>query len=118
MTNRSPQSYPSQDSVSASLFRRARDVMPGGNTRTTVFMSPYPIYAVRGAGCYIYDADGVERIDFINNYTSLIHGHAHPDIVKVSREQLENGTCFALPTESEIALASLLCERIPTAEKV
>lgn len=118
MTNQSSKTYPDDGSVSASLFAQARKVLPGGNTRTTVFMAPYPIYAVRGAGCYIYDADGVERIDFINNYTSLIHGHAHPEIVRVAREQLEKGACFALPTESEITLASLLCDRIASAEKV
>lgn len=118
LTNQPPHLFPSDQSRSAALYRRAVDVMPGGNTRTTVYMSPYPIYAQRGAGCYIYDVDGTERIDFINNYTSLIHGHAHPEIVRVAREQLENGTCFAMPTEAEIPLAALLCERIASAEKV
>jgi glutamate-1-semialdehyde 2,1-aminomutase len=111
-------SYPDPASRSAEIYEEARHVMPGGNTRTTVFMAPYPIYAVRGQGARVYDADGRERLDLINNYTSLIHGHAHPEIVRVAKEQLENGTCFAMPTDAEVTLATLLCERIPTADMV
>ncbi|MGW9331128.1 aspartate aminotransferase family protein [Bosea sp. NPDC055594] len=110
--------YPDSGSASSALYERACGVMPGGNTRTTVFMAPYPIYAVRGAGARVYDADGHERLDFINNYTSLIHGHAHPQIVKAAKEQLDNGTCFAMPTESEVSLAGLLCERIESADAI
>jgi glutamate-1-semialdehyde 2,1-aminomutase len=118
LTNRTPYNYPDQQSKSAELYRLACEVMPGGNTRTTVYMSPYPLYAERGAGCYIYDADGCERIDFINNYTSTIHGHCHSEIIAAVRTQLELGTCFALPTEAEIRLATLLCERIESAETI
>lgn len=110
--------YPDAGSRSAELYEQAKHVMPGGNTRTTVFMAPYPIYAVRGQGARVYDADGRERLDLINNYTSLIHGHAHPEIVRVAKAQLENGTCFAMPTETEVTLATLLCERISTADSV
>ncbi|MBI4540964.1 MAG: aminotransferase class III-fold pyridoxal phosphate-dependent enzyme, partial [Gemmatimonadetes bacterium] len=110
--------YPDPSSASARLFERACKVLPGGNTRTTVFLSPYPLYAVRGHGCQIIDAEGIERIDFLNNYTSLVHGHAHPAIVAAVREQLELGTCFPLPTESEILLAELLCDRVPSVERV
>ena len=67
--------YPDSHSRSASLYERARRVLPSGNSRHTIFFKPYPIYAQRGAGCRVYDADGVERVDFVNNFTSLIHGH-------------------------------------------
>jgi len=110
--------YPDLQSKSASLYKLACEVMPGGNTRNTMFTSPYPIYSARGAGSRIYDVDGVERIDFLNNYSSLIHGHAHPEIVKAARDQLEIGTCYAFPTEFEIKLAQLLCNRIPSAEHI
>jgi len=33
--------------------------MPGGNTRTTVFIDPFPIYAARGDGCRIWDVDAM-----------------------------------------------------------
>ena len=49
-----------------------------------------------------------EYLDFLNNYTSMIHGHANPVVAEAVRKQLEIGTCFAMPTESEIVLAELL----------
>lgn len=110
--------YPSADSRSRALYERARRVMPGGNTRTTVFMDPYPLYAVRGEGCRVWDADGVARIDCINNFTALIHGYAHPAIVAAIVAQAPLGTSFGLPTESEIELAELLVERVPGIDQV
>src|SRR5271156_5154687 len=71
-------SYRSPHSRSRELYRRAAGVMPGGNTRHSIAMAPYPIYAASGAGCRVTDVDGDERIDFLNNYTSLILGHADP----------------------------------------
>ena len=61
---------------STALWERALSSLPGGNTRTTIFHEPYPVYFVRGEGCRVWDVDGIERIDFISNYTSLILGHA------------------------------------------
>jgi glutamate-1-semialdehyde 2,1-aminomutase len=50
--------YPDPKSVSHTLYDRALASLPGGNSRTTVFMKPYPIYAARGEGCRIWDVDG------------------------------------------------------------
>ena len=110
--------YRSPDSEAASLFARARAVMPGGNTRTTLYQAPYPPYAASGHGQYLTDADGQTRIDFLNNYTSLIHGHADPDMIAAVTAQLSRGTAFAMPTVEEIELAELLVERIASVEQV
>jgi len=107
-----------QRDKSKALFERALKVMPGGNSRTTVWNTPFPLYAARGEGCRIWDVEGVERLDFLNNYTALIHGHAHPAITAAVTAQIANGTCFPLPTESEVALAELLCGRIPSFERI
>ncbi len=104
--------------VSAALYERAQNVMPGGNSRITVFMKPHPYYAAFGRGCRLTDVDGVERLDFTNNYNSLIHGHAHPTITAAVRDQLERGTAFPMATEAEIRLAELLCERVPSFEHI
>lgn len=90
---------------------RAAQVMTRGNTRSTLFVPPTPPYAVRGAGCIVTDQLGHEVIDCNNNYTSLIHGHARPEIVAAVAPILEQGTAFGLPTESEIALAEHLAAR-------
>jgi glutamate-1-semialdehyde 2,1-aminomutase len=103
---------------SSDLYDRATSVLPGGNTRTTVFTHPHPLYAARGAGPRIWDVDGQAYIDVINNYTTLIHGHAHPDIVAAVSRQAALGSCFSMPTESEIVLAELLCARVASIERV
>ncbi|MEW6641767.1 MAG: aspartate aminotransferase family protein [Pseudomonadota bacterium] len=110
--------YPDLSSQSNTLYDRARTSLPGGNTRTTVFMKPYPIYAARGAGCRVWDVDGNELIDCINNFTSLIHGHAHPTLIEAAMRQLALGSAFGMPTESEIDLAELLASRLPSVEQV
>lgn len=108
----------SQYPRSAELYARACKVLPGGNTRSSVFRSPHPLYAQHGEGSRLIDVDGIERIDFLNNYTSLIHGHRHPVIVEAVTKALGHLTAVAMPTESEIELAEILCERVPGFERV
>jgi glutamate-1-semialdehyde 2,1-aminomutase len=110
--------YPDPQSRSKALYDRAVASLPGGNSRTTVFMSPYPIYAARGEGCRVWDVDGNVFIDCINNFTSLIHGHAHPRLVEAAIRQIALGTAFGLPTESEIDLAELLASRLPAVDQL
>jgi glutamate-1-semialdehyde 2,1-aminomutase len=105
-------------SRSSQLFAQARGVMPGGNTRTTVYMAPYPPYAASGEGCWITDVEGDRRLDYLNNYTALMHGHAHPAIVEAASRRLARGSAFPLPTPEEVELAALICERLPAAEQV
>lgn len=105
-------------SQSEALAGRAKASLPGGNTRTTVYRQPYPLYAARGEGCRVWDVDGTARIDCNNNYTSLIHGHAHPVLVEAACRQIALGTAFGMPTESEIDLAELLCGRVASVERI
>src|SRR3954469_7610248 len=110
--------YPDSNSSSQKMYDRALASLPGGNSRTTVFMKPYPIYAARGEGCRIWDLDGNFYIDCINNFTAAIHGHAHPTLIKTATQQLALGSAFGLPTESEVELAELLVSRLPSVEQV
>ncbi len=110
--------YPSDSPRSGALYEEAKKYLPGGNTRTTVYMTPFPLYAARGQGSRVWDIDGNERIDCINNFTSQVHGYCHPQITQAVTRQLELGTCFGMPTPSEIDLAKLLVERIESVEAV
>ena len=112
MTNKQPISQ------SARLYQRALAVMPGGCSRNTVLRKPHPLYAARGAGCYITDIEGVRRIDFANNMASLVHGHAPPAIVDAVTEQLQLGTGYTMATEAEIRFAEHMCSRAPAFEKI
>jgi glutamate-1-semialdehyde 2,1-aminomutase len=100
--------------ASRALYERAVGSLPGGNTRTTLFVQPYPFYFDHGIGCRVYDVDGHERIDFINNYTSLILGHAHPNVVAAIQRQVGRGFSAAAPSELEIGLAEAIKRRLPS----
>lgn len=103
--------WPDPLSKSKELYDRAAQVMPGGITRILPWQDPFPVYASSGSGAYVTDVDGTRRLDLLNNFASLIHGHAHPAIVSAVQEQVANGTAFTLPTQPEVALAETICER-------
>ncbi len=104
-------------SAADTLHERALAALPGGNSRSSVFVPPRPPYAVRGEGCELIDADGRRVLDLLNNYTSLAHGHARAEIVEAAVDALRAGSCFGLPTEHEIELAERMRARIPSADK-
>jgi glutamate-1-semialdehyde 2,1-aminomutase len=110
--------YQRQNPASLSRFEQAKAVIPGGNTRLTAYFAPYPFYAVKGQGSRVYDLDGNVRLDFYNNATSLIFGHAYPPVVAAISDQVSKGTAFAIPTEPEVELAQLLTMRLPSVEQI
>lgn len=103
---------------SQALTERATRVLPGGDTRTGVFYAPYPAYMVAGNGSHLTDIDGNQYLDFLNNYTSLVHGHAHPRLLEAARGQLPDGSVFASPMLAQVELAELICGRVPSVELV
>jgi glutamate-1-semialdehyde 2,1-aminomutase len=107
-----------ENSRSQQLYERALRVLPGGVSRNAVLRRPHPPYAVKGEGCYLTDIEGERRIDFVNNMTSLIHGHAHPGIVEAVTRQLRNGTAFACATEIEVQFAEHMTGRTKGFDKI
>jgi len=110
--------YRGPGALSRQLYERASRVMPGGNTRHSVALAPYPIYARSGSGCRITDVEGEERVDFLNNYTSLILGHAHPQVTWAVQCRAALGTAFTMPTPEEVELAELLTTRVDYVEQI
>ena len=103
---------------SRALWERASRVLPGGDTRTSIHWRPYPIYLSRGEGSRVWDVDGMERIDFQSNMTSLILGHAHPAVTAALHPVTDRGLVFGAPSEPQVRLAEILVDRIPSIEKV
>lgn len=110
--------YLGDQSTARTLAERARAVMPGGNTRLTVFQAPHPAYALKGQGAILESTDGDRWIDFVNNMTSLIHGHADPDVTRAAVRATEQGASFSLPTESEVVLAEAIVARVGSVERI
>ncbi len=102
----------------ASIYDEACKYLPGGVSRNVLYRKPHTYYVAKASGCYVTDINGVTRIDFANNIASLIHGHAHPAIVQAVTEQLQRGTAYTIGTEIEVEYAKLLCNRVPSFEKL
>jgi len=105
---------------SKEAWENARRFVGAGTSRAAVwsYFKPHVTYFARGKGFTVWDLDGNSYLDFINNFTSLIHGHAHPKILKAIREAIEGGTASHWPTEYEVKLAEMLCDRFPCFDKV
>jgi 4-aminobutyrate aminotransferase len=84
--------------------RRAAAVTPAAQ-------SVHPIYPVRAAGSYVWDADGKKYLDFSTGIAVMNVGHSHPKVLAAVREQIEQfqHLCFAVGmNESYIELAERL----------
>ena len=99
-------------------FEIAREVLPDGGSRSTISLSPHSIYIKSASGKYLNDIDGNRYFDLNNNYTALIHGHAHPKITKAAVSQIKNGTGFSFGSEAEYSYAEMLCSRNQNFQKI
>jgi len=110
--------YRERTRSSLALRKKAAQYLPGGDTRSVSYFPPYPFYIREGNGCFLLDSDGNEYIDCVNNMTSLIHGHAHPDVVGAIQQQAVKGTAHAAPTELQYRHAEIICGRIPSMDSI
>lgn len=49
--------------------------------------SPLPVVLVKGKGVYVWDDNGKQYLDMMSAYSAISHGHCHPKLVAVLREQ-------------------------------
>jgi glutamate-1-semialdehyde 2,1-aminomutase len=95
--------------------RRARSVFPDGITRETIRRHPYSPSQARGLGSRLIDVEGEERIDFLFNYTSLIHGHCYPPVIDAISGQARRLGAVSFPSGIEEALGRELLRRVAIA---
>jgi glutamate-1-semialdehyde 2,1-aminomutase len=103
------------------LFERAQHTIPAGvNSPVRAFRSVggTPRFLVRGAGPYVWDADGKRYIDYVGSWGPAIVGHAHADVVGAVQQAAAQGLSFGAPTESEIEMAETLCRLVPSMDMV
>ena len=77
-----------------------------------------PLFITHGKGCYIWDVDGNQYIDFMMGLHSIILGYCDKDINESIKEQLDEGINFSLASTLEKELAEILINIIPCAEMV
>lgn len=97
---------------------RGFPLLPGGYGRSTYYTGAPSPYAIRGEGCMVWDDRGRELIDANNNFTSLVHGNAHPEITEAATKALTAGASWGIPNRYEWETAELLLSRLGGLDQV
>jgi glutamate-1-semialdehyde 2,1-aminomutase len=106
---------------SEKLFAEALKYIPGGvNSPVRAFraVGGNPFFVNRASGSKIWDVDGNELIDYVCTWGPAILGHAHPKIISAVKAAAEHGTSFGIPNPLEVTMAKLICELVPSVQKV
>lgn len=112
------ETYRKRTPQSREIIENAAKYVPDGDYRVSVWHEPYPTVMAKGDGCHLYDIDGNDYLDFSNNWTSMILGNNHPNVVEAIRRQAPLGSAMAAPHERAYEWAKMLCDRIPSVNKV
>src|SRR6516164_1578594 len=107
--------------TSASLFSEARRYIPGGvNSPVRAFrnVGGEPFFVAKAKGSHLWDVDGREYIDFVGTWGPAILGHAPEMVVEAVQKAAANGLSFGIPNPFEVEMAKLICNWVPSVEKV
>ena len=110
--------YVAANPQSAARFARATEAMPGGNTRTVLHYSPFPLTFAGGEGCRLRDVDGHGYADFLGEYSAGLYGHSNPLLQAAIKQAVDDGTVLGGPNRYEAELAGEMCKRFPSVERV
>ena len=110
-----------REPISHALFERALARIPGGvNSPVRAFraVGGEPFFVESASGCRLRTVDGRELIDYVGTWGPAILGHAHPAVVAAVCANATDGLSFGVPNPHEVAMAELICELVPSVEKV
>ncbi len=103
---------------SENLFKRAKEVMPGGISHNIHYFPPYPFFLKKGKGSKVWDVDGNEYVDlWMGHYTHIL-GHHSEVVIEAIERQLKEGIHWGILFEKQVEWAELVQELIPCAEMV
>ena len=107
--------------TSEELFDRAVKVIPGGvNSPVRAYgaIGMAPRFIDRADGCYIYDVEGNEYVDYIDSWGPMILGHNFPEVKESVLKACEKGLSFGCATAIEVEMAEFICDHIPHVDMV
>ncbi len=106
---------------SQELFEQAVQRIPGGvnsPVRACRSVGTDPVFIDRAQGCYLFDADGNQFIDYVGSWGPMILGHRPLIVIRAISHVLNRGISFGAPTDLEVDLANLIIESVPSIEMV
>ena len=106
---------------SEKLFAESLKYIPGGvNSPVRAFraVGGQPFFVNKASGSHIWDVDGNELIDYVLTWGPAILGHAHPEIIAAVKAAAEHGTSFGIPNPLELTMARMICDLVPSVQKV
>src|SRR5437763_14549884 len=110
--------YRARNPKSLGQYAEACAALPGGNTRSAIFVEPFPLTMVRGEGSRLWDLDGHEYVDFLSEFTAGLYGHSHPKIRGAIDAALDSGWNLGAQGAAEARFARAICDRFPSIELV
>jgi glutamate-1-semialdehyde 2,1-aminomutase len=110
--------FTARNPTSLARDRQRARAMPGGNTRTVLHLTPFPLTIARGEGARLTDVDDHVYVDFLGEFTAGLYGHSNPIILGAVREALADGIVLGAPNEYEAGLAQAVVDRFPSIELV
>jgi glutamate-1-semialdehyde 2,1-aminomutase len=108
-------------SKSSELFAAAQKRIPGGvNSPVRAFrnVGSIPFFVAHAKGAKIWDVDGREYVDYVGSWGPAVLGHAPKVVVDAVREAATRGLSFGIPNPLEVQMAELICDWVPSIEKV
>jgi glutamate-1-semialdehyde 2,1-aminomutase len=110
-----------QGPLSQKIFAIAKELIPGGvNSPVRAFrnVGGEPFIVRRAKGSRIEDIDGKHYIDYIGSWGPNILGHAPVVITNTIHEVAKSGISFGIPNMFEVEMARVICDWVPSVEKV
>ena len=100
-------------------YHKLCQLIPGGVNspiRACYAVGKTPLIVAAAYKDQIFDIDDRVYIDYCGSWGPLIHGHAHPEIVKVIQHQTLKGTTYGITSELESHLAEKVNALMPNIE--
>src|ERR1041385_8101742 len=110
--------YRTRNPKSLAQYQEACAALPGGNTRSAIFVDPFPLTMAKGEGAHLGDLDGHEYVDFLSEFTAGVFGHSHPLIRQAIDAALDGGWNMGAHGPAEARFARAICDRFPSIDLV
>jgi glutamate-1-semialdehyde 2,1-aminomutase len=92
--------------------------MPGGNTRSVLYYSPFPLTWAKGKGNRLHDVDGLDYLDLLGEYSAGLYGHSNPIIQSALKRAIDDGMVLGGPNVYEARLAEAIRGRFPSIDLI